>query len=1040
MGNRLFCLHAVLALLFYCLQSSAFNLDIAKPIVYSGPPDSYFGFSVDFFRPDNQFNLLVGAPKCNTSASTAVVERGAVYSCPWKTAKNCQQIEFDKSDDRSTSLGMEFKSHQWFGATVRSDGEHILACAPLYKWSTPKFNDLEPVGTCYIKKGGKIVEYSPCRTNSNHPYGQGFCQAGFSAGLVKNQKSRVVVGGPGSFYWQGQLISDDISEVLSRVNNLFITPYGNQLSTLASRPHFDDSYLGYSLAVGDFDNDGEDDYLTGVPRGESVVGYVTIFNGRNMESMANFTGTQMAAYFGHSVAVADVNSDGHLDVFAGAPLFMSRTTDGKLKELGQVSVYLGLAGFVFQPPVHLNGREPYARFGSAIGSLGDIDLDGYNDIAISAPYGGPDGRGRVYVYNGRASGISSTASQELQGQWASTSTLSPSFGFSLQGATDIDQNGYPDLIVGAFGADIAVLYRARPVISTNATLDIIPQVLNLEEKTCQLPGTTTPVTCFKVKYCLQAKGKGVPDSLKVQVDVQLDRSKRGTKRARFLQTKASQLTSNITLPNTNKPVCTELDAFVIGDSDFRDKTSPIVVFLAYKVDYESAADSTGLLPVLNLLSLTSVSKQANILLDCGDDNICKPNLQLSVKSDQEKLYIGSNSPLRLDIVAQNLGEGAYEAELHVYLPPQADFDGTVRNEAEGQSRLSCAYRRENQTREVVCELGNPMKAGTSLSTSLLFSVNKLSDEDTEVKFDLQIHSSNEFNSKSTLVSSITKLTVSAVMEMTSVSAPHQIILPIANWKPKHPPVTEDDVGPSVHHTYVLHNTGPSVISKAVVDIHWPHSFSNGTLLYITSYELEGPIQCHTDAVINPLNLTTPVTNDTDVESGGRGEAQRRTRRDVKDKSEETAVDRIVLDCNTAVCLQIKCEVGRLEGGKRAHVTIKSRLGVATFLEAENQNRSYAVISSAFFNVTEMPYAKQLVTELPYGSATITTEVDSVVTGQVLPVPGWIIALAVLAGLLLLALLIFLMYKCGFFKRSRPPQDDNEKEELQPENTEGVADG
>ena len=84
-----------------------------------------------------------------------------------------------------------------------------------------------------------------------------------------------------------------------------------------------------------------------------------------------------------------------------------------------------------------------------------------------------------------------------------------------------------------------------------------------------------------------------------------------------------------------------------------------------------------------------------------------------------------------------------------------------------------------------------------------------------------------------------------------------------------------------------------------------------------------------------------------------------------------------------------------------------------------------------------------------------------------PVPGWVVALAVLAGLLLLALLIFIMYKVrsspcvwtglcitdcsvtvceigmtflllpphqlGFFKRVRPPQEDcTEKEQLQPE--------
>lgn len=43
-----------------------------------------------------------------------------------------------------------------------------------------------------------------------------------------------------------------------------------------------------------------------------------------------------------------------------------------------MSVFLGLAGFTFQEPVHLNGLEAYGRFGNAIASLGDLDQDGYN--------------------------------------------------------------------------------------------------------------------------------------------------------------------------------------------------------------------------------------------------------------------------------------------------------------------------------------------------------------------------------------------------------------------------------------------------------------------------------------------------------------------------------------------------------------------------------------------------------------------------------------------------------------------------------------
>lgn len=33
-----------------CARGGAFNLDVDKPSVFSGPDRSYFGFSVDFFK------------------------------------------------------------------------------------------------------------------------------------------------------------------------------------------------------------------------------------------------------------------------------------------------------------------------------------------------------------------------------------------------------------------------------------------------------------------------------------------------------------------------------------------------------------------------------------------------------------------------------------------------------------------------------------------------------------------------------------------------------------------------------------------------------------------------------------------------------------------------------------------------------------------------------------------------------------------------------------------------------------------------------
>uniref|UniRef100_A0A8C9T1N3 Integrin, alpha V n=1 Tax=Scleropages formosus TaxID=113540 RepID=A0A8C9T1N3_SCLFO len=987
-------------------RCDAFNLDAEKPSVYSGPPGSYFGFSVDFFKPDDrQLNVLIGAPKANTSAS-AVVERGAVYSCPWQSSAACRQIPFDTTGDFHffcpNRLQMEFKSNQWFGATVRSDGEHILACAPLYQWSTFGYVEREPVGTCFIKKGGTIVEYSPCRSGTaSSEEGQGFCQAGFSADILKN--NRVVVGGPGSFYWQGQLISDDIAEVISRYSNRFHTPYSNQLSTKPASAQFDDSYLGKSSLCLTF----EDAF------GVLKVGFPMLFY----------------------VAVPSPGSlsPRWVDLFVGAPLFMDRGSDGKLREVGQVSVYLGKGGFSFHASRTLTGSEVYSRFGSSIAPLGDLDMDGFNDVAIAAPYGGPDHRGLVYIHNGRVTGPDPTASQVLEGKWAA-SYMPPSFGYSMHGDTDIDLNGYPGM--GSPGLALHACFysalEARPVVSVNTTLEVNPQMLNPEDKSCKLPGSSTPVSCMVTSFC--------PTDF--QVELVLDRLKhKGViKRVLFLHSKTSQYSKNMTVANGRGPGCEELEAYLIDDSEFRDKITPITVFMEYSLDYKTAADKTGLLPILDQFTPANVSKQAHILLDCGVDNICKPDLKLSVVSNQKQIYIGDDNPLTLEVTAANNGEGAYEAELYVSMPPQADFIGVVRN-SETLSRLSCVYKRENQTRVVVCDLGNPMKGGTKLVAGLRFSVHQLSDQDTSVKFDLQIQSSNQFNNTSSLVSIVTKLAVLAKVEIRGVSAPDQIFLPIANWQPKDNPVMEDDIGPLVQHIYELRNNGPSTISKAVLDITCPYKLNGGAVLYITSYEADGPMNCSTDMEINPLNVSNPTfveKNNTAVPRD-RSDSRRRShvhQRDLQGKQMEGSLE--TLDCVKAQCLRIKCQVGRLERGKGAILFIRSRLGVATFLQQENQNRSYAVRSTGSFSVIEMPY-KKLVSELPSNSTVVT--VIWVKTDYKQPVPGWVITLAVLAGLLLLALLIFVMYKLGFFNRVRPPQDDcTEKEQLQPqENGDGNTD-
>lgn len=100
--------------------------------------------------------------------------------------------------------------------------------------------------------------------------------------------------------------------------------------------------------------------------------------------------------------------------------------------------------------------KPESRFGFSMTSLGDINKDSYTDIAIGAPY--EDGEGAIYIYLGSRDGFHLEPSQIIKRRYLKT------MGYALSGGLDMDRNGYPDLLVGAYESDMAILYKTRPII------------------------------------------------------------------------------------------------------------------------------------------------------------------------------------------------------------------------------------------------------------------------------------------------------------------------------------------------------------------------------------------------------------------------------------------------------------------------------------------------------------------------------------------------------------------------------------------------
>ncbi|XP_036802915.1 integrin alpha-5 [Oncorhynchus mykiss] len=1019
---------------------AAFNLDVENPTVYSGPNGSYFGYSVEFYLTNSSsVSVVIGAPKANTSQRN-ITEGGSVYYCPWSLGQSeCHNIEFDNQGDRTVTLNntdyqAEVKSHQWFGATVRSHDDTILACAPLYSWRTKEdMPQSDTTGTCYlsVKNFTKFVEYAPCRTEFINEGGQGYCQGGFSADFTKDGK--VVLGGPGSFFWQGQVISAAKEEIIKAYYpGYFMQSVEGQIQTRQAQLKYDDSYRGYSVAVGEFSGDEVEDFVAGVPKGVMLYGLVSVLNGTDLKSMLDYTGEQMGSYFGYAVATADINNDGMVDLLVGAPMYMTRGSDSRLEEVGRVYVYLQRGPLNLEPTLNLTGTQVFGRFGSTIAALGDLNQDGYNDVAISCPFGGDDQQGLVLIYNGFVGGLRDTPSQVIAGQWAS-GTVPASFGFALRGAKDLDMNGYPDLIVGAFGVDKTVLYRSRPIVNTSASLTVYPTMINPEEKSCSVNNgnTTIPVSCVNLSFCLSANGKYLPDNLDFQVEVQLDRLKHkqkgGVKRALFVDSQQTVLTRSVRVRNRER-VCHDTKIYLRDDKEFRDKLSPIYISLNFSLDPQAAFDSHGLRPILNYQSTELIEQKAQILLDCGEDNICVPDLKLAVHGDRKEAYLGDDNSLTLTFNARNEGEGgAYEAELYVVLPPEADYSGIARNN-ESLTQLTCSYETENQTRYLSCDLGNPMKSGTSLWAGLRFTVPRLKDTRKTVQFELQIRSKNENNSHSEVVPYRLEVVVQADVILQGVSRPDKVFFPPPNWKVSKSPQVEQDIGPAVQHVYELVNKGPSGISHTVLQLSCPLSVQGQGLLYPLEISTEGPLNCTTNHSINYMQLKLQQSSTEQPPLLVPGQDHHIERRDVH---RDQLAEHTNLSCSNVECWTLQCDVGLLEKGTSAILKVRSRIWAETFIE--RAYKGYVLECLARFSVIKMPYAI-LPKELPSGSKKVVTPVVWNKPDSQYSVPMWIIILAILAGLLLLALVIYVLYKLGFFKRSLPYGTAMEKAQLKPHAT------
>lgn len=214
----------------------------------------------------------------------------------------------------------------------------------------------------------------------------------------------------------------------------------------------DDAALGFAtraVSAGDLDGDGLADLAVAasVADGAEVrEGLVFVYYGAagRLPDDADLVLSmgQAGATFGDGLAAAgDVDGDGFADLLIGA----SRWEAG-LYGQGAVGLFRGGAGGVeTTPSAWWVYPQEYAFVGSELASLGDVDGDGYSDVAIGAPFwdGVAEDSGAVFIHHGGPAGLDPTPRLTLEG-----ATRAAKRGGPIAGGHDVNGDGYADVWIG----------------------------------------------------------------------------------------------------------------------------------------------------------------------------------------------------------------------------------------------------------------------------------------------------------------------------------------------------------------------------------------------------------------------------------------------------------------------------------------------------------------------------------------------------------------------------------------------------------------
>ncbi|XP_063612656.1 integrin alpha-7-like, partial [Penaeus indicus] len=819
--------------------------------------------------------------------------------------------------------------------------------------------------------------------------------------------TEMIVGAPGVLSWRGTVIRFKDSNPVIFVGS---SRRRRRRQSVASERHMfslefvmnanntsidENDLLGYSVTSGNFLSSDKILYAAGATRGANSLGRVVLFDfpqSEHMEMIEHYKwdGTQMGENFGASLVAADINGDGLSDLVVGAPMYSTP----EASDMGKVVVYKtkrqrGQATMESSYRHYYGSAKAEARFGTTLAACGDLNQDGFQDIAVGAPW--EDGHGAVYIYLGSSQGLRARFSQHLLPQHFSAPFLG--FGMAISRGIDIDGNGYPDLAIGSFLSGHAALLKSRPVVNVTASITTIPLRVALTDTSLKLS------VCFNYKENFEVGIKG---------NITLD--------YKFMSPRAFFPDTNSYNKEFRQKDERCKDYLITLKEDKIDAREPISVKAEWELDHSQSANLLSQ-PLMDPSQPTTVTRQVAIITGCEKDGDETCHVDLGVKatsSNQETAsVIGSENKSSVTVSVFNKGEPAFLPNVTVSVdPPLALLLPNTH---------SCNFPSGDRS-FLACHLRNPIMPDEKDEVKVTLDTSQLDDRATNNSFRVEVASEGtETRSQDNTIDHNLHMGASASLELYGNSREDQIIYQRLGDQ------INATVTPKFSYLFLLMKEGPTPLGEVELTVDIPVNFTTHgkSVKFLNIHDLKTNFQqqkfyCSlTGASYVPDEGAEGEVEGvpTVLTDNGRQTLTKQHQGTPTMHGKETSLDPASLSCSNPLvsCARLSCLIKSWPSlSSVADITVNLSLKLNVLARHISMEGGAVLKSFARAKILSLNPKLSFVGE---------KETDFVVMTQVQPysppgkgVPWWVILLALLGGLLLLSLLAYGLYKAGFFKR------------------------